>query len=110
MSLAEKGISKYRQYESLHLQEERSSCRLEPAWATVLAVNIAEAFLLLAVLEEAGSGKDQDAANACHAKDSGENIVNEDVGVGANRNGAAAHQGSGSRRWAGSIGNEGRRR
>lgn len=87
----------------------RRGLGLESATGIALLVNVAEALVLLAVLCQAGRGEDQHAVDAAHAKDGGEDVVDEDVGETRDRGRAPAHQGRRRRAGAGSIGDEGRR-
>jgi hypothetical protein len=84
----------------------RLSARLEVA-VTILLVNVAVAFTLLALLEKAGNGEDEQNSNADHAEHGGEDLVNEAIGEAGDGGGTAAEKGGGNRTWAGVVEDEG---
>ena len=77
--------------------------------APALLVNVAETLTLLALLEQAGRGHDEDGVDADHAKHGGEDVVDEDVGERGDGRGAPAHEGSSRGAGAHGIGDEGGR-
>jgi hypothetical protein len=66
---------------------------LETACRAPLLVDVAEPFALLAILEQAGHGHNQDGLDSDHAKDGGENVVNKLVSKANQRAGTATLQG-----------------
>lgn len=70
---------------------------------------MAEPLALLAILEQAHRGHDEDDVKADNAKERREDVVEEDVGEGRDRGRTPAHDGGGRFAGAGGIGDEGRR-
>jgi hypothetical protein len=64
---------------------------------------------LLAILEQASRGHDEECVEADHAEQRREDVVDEDVGETGDGRGATPHQGRGRGAGAGGIGHEGGR-
>ena len=72
-------------------------------------VNVTEPLPLLALLDQAGGGHDEDDVDADHAEDGREDVVDEDVGERGDRGGAGPHEGRCGRAGAHLVGDEGGR-
>ena len=70
---------------------------------------MAEALPLLALLQQASCGHDEDGVDADHAEDGGEDVVDQDVGEGGDGGRTGAHERSGGGAGADVIGDEGGR-
>lgn len=87
-----------------------STCRhLEATTTFGLGVDVSEASLLLAFLEQTCGGEEKCRIDTGHTERSGEDVVNEDVGETGNGAGAPSHQGGSGRRRAGLVRNKSRR-
>lgn len=87
----------------------QSSVKTSLKGAPALLVNMAEALALLALLEQARRGHDEDGVDADHAEHGGEDVVEEDVGERGDGRGAPAHEGRGRGAGARRVGDEGGR-
>ena len=83
---------------------------LEPAERAGLAVNMAEALSLLAVLQQTCGSHNQNNINTNYAKDSGENVVDKNVGKGRDRRRTPSLEGRSCRARTHGIRPEERRR
>ena len=82
----------------------------EAAAGTPLLVDVAVALALLPVLEQGSDGDDKQGLNGDHAKDSGEDVVNEGVAEGSQGRDAALNEGGSGGARARRVHDEGRRR